>query len=77
MPIEDVYIIFTSLAPSPSARVNASGSSITNLTISALSFGDDLYTIIEVAYLNKTLTRDLSISSSNIKLRQLPLIRTE
>ena len=60
IPIEAVYIIFTSFAPSPIARVNASLSSITNLIISALSFGDDLYTIIEDACLNKVFTKDLS-----------------
>ena len=49
IPMEAVYIIFTSLAPSPIARVNASLSSITNFIISALSLGDDRYTIIEDA----------------------------
>jgi hypothetical protein len=53
MPIDAVCIILTSFAPSPIARVNAYESSITNFTIWALSFGDDLYAIIEDALLNK------------------------
>ena len=75
IPIVAVCIMFTSLAPSPIAKVYAVLSLFTKLIVYALSSGEDLYIIIDSAFSNNILISWLSSSSFKIMLRHPPFIK--